>query len=295
MSEPQKSVLDQDKQQQSLDIWGRFPPGHFYSPIPSLSEVNRDEAKIFPPLKRVVAGIDLREDAQLDLLSSFADFYSEMPFTEDRKEGSRYYFNNPAYSYSDAIMLYSMLRYKRPRRYIEIGSGFSSCAAIDTSDKFLGGSVAMTFIEPYPSLLHDLLLEGDVSRVSVIPQRLQDVDIGVFEALEKNDILFIDSTHVSKVGSDVNRIFFEILPCLKPGVVVHIHDVFFPFEYPKVWIFEGRAWNEIYMLRTFLQYNSRFQILLMNTFMEHFHRPFFEAKMPLCLLNLGGSIWIEKT
>jgi hypothetical protein len=119
--------------------------------------------------------------------------------------------------------------------------------------------------------------------------------LDVFESLEKNDILFIDSTHVSRVDSDVNRALFEILPRLKSGVFVHFHDVFFPFEYPRQWVFEGRAWNELYMLRAFLQYNKGFNVVLMNTFMEHFHESFFRENMPLCLKNRGGSIWLEKT
>jgi len=128
----------------------------------------------------------------------------------------------------------------------------------------------------------------------VIPRRLQDVELREFGALGPNDILFVDSTHVGKIDSDVNRIFFEILPSLAAGVHVHFHDVFFPFEYPKEWVQQGRAWNEIYMLRAFLQYNSAFRVVLMNTFLEQFHEEFFRRRMPLCLRNRGGSIWIRK-
>jgi len=128
----------------------------------------------------------------------------------------------------------------------------------------------------------------------MLPSRLQDVDASEFEALRANDILFIDSTHVSKINSDVNRIFFEILPRLSPGVHIHFHDISYPFEYPKEWVYEGRAWNEAYMLRTFLQYNTAFRIVLMNTFMERYHESFFQERMPLCLKNIGGSIWIRK-
>jgi hypothetical protein len=151
-----------------------------------------------------------------------------------------------------------------------------------------------TFIDPYPALLISLVMERDKNRINLVPSRLQDVDLDTFEKLQANDILFIDSTHISKINSDVNRIFFDILPKLSSGVHVHFHDIFFPFEYPKDWIYKGIAWNEAYMLRAFLQYNSDFSIVLMNTFMEHFHEPFFQEKMPLCLKNTGGSIWIRK-
>jgi hypothetical protein len=97
-----------------------------------------------------------------------------------------------------------------------------------------------------------LVTAEDRHRITVIPQRLQDVELSTFKALGPNDILFVDSTHVAKVNSDVNRLFFEILPALSTGVYVHIHDIFYPFEYPRQWIDHGRAWNEMYLLRTFL-------------------------------------------
>ena len=273
---------------------GFVPPGHFYSPIPSLDEIRRDESQIFGSVPRNILGLELYESEQLDLLEQFVAYYEEMPFQAHKIEGLRYYFENPAYSYSDAILLYCMIRSLKPKRIIEVGSGFSSCVTLDTNELFFGGSIMTTFIDPYPELLMSLVKEMDKNKIKTIPSRLQDVDLGEFERLEAHDILFIDSTHVSKIHSDVNRIFFDILPCLSPGVHIHFHDIFFPFEYPMDWVYEGRAWNEAYMLRTFLQYNSTFRIVLMNTFMEHFHEPFFKEKMPLCLNNPGGSIWIRK-
>ena len=96
------------------------------------------------------------------------------------------------------------------------------------------------------------------------------------------------------MSSDVNHIFFEILPRLSSGVHIHFHDIFYPFEYPKDWVYEGRAWNEAYVLRAFLQYNSAFRVVLMNTFMERYHESFFQERMPLCLKNTGASLWIRK-
>jgi Methyltransferase domain len=271
------------------------PPGHFASPIPSLEEVRRDEAKIFAAPGREVPGIELHEEAQLQLLERFVPFYREMPFQAQKTPGLRYHFENPAYSYSDAILLHCMIRHLKPRRIIEVGSGFSSCMTLDTNALFFGGAIETTFIEPYPALLHFLLGNDVEARSKIIPARLQDVDPALFETLKANDILFIDSTHVGKINSDVNRLFFDILPRLAPGVHVHLHDIFFPFEYPKAWIYEGRAWNEAYMLRAFLQYNAQFRVVLMNTFMEQFHADFFRAHLPLCLKNPGGSIWLCKT
>lgn len=271
-----------------------FPAGHYYSPLPDLDEVRRQETRLFGPPPRTLPGIELREDEQLALLHRFAPLYADIPFGDEPRPGLRYHYLNPAYSFCDAIMLHCMLRTLRPRRLVEVGSGHSSCVTLDTNQYFLGASLHTTFIEPYPQLLQSLLRAEDLATTTLIAQPLQAVDIGVFEQLRENDVLFIDSTHVSKIGSDVNRLLFEIFPALAPGVVIHLHDVFYPFEYPKEWIYEGRAWNEAYLVRAFLQFNNRFQVLLMNTFMAHFHRGFFERHMPACLRNTGGSLWLRK-
>ncbi|NTV13529.1 MAG: class I SAM-dependent methyltransferase [Desulfobulbaceae bacterium] len=271
------------------------PPGHFYSPIPSLDEIKQDEATIFAGVGTTkIDGLELHEEEQLKLLNDFIGFYQEMPFQPEKSAGLRYYFENPSYSYSDAILLHCMIRFLQPKQIIEVGSGYSSCMTLDTNELFCSGSIETTFIEPYPELFRSLISDTDKGKVKIIPSRLQDVDLAVFETLQANDILFIDSTHVSKINSDVNKIFFDILPRLSAGVHVHFHDIFFPFEYPKDWVYRGIAWNEAYLLRAFLQYNRAFRIVLMNTFMEHFHEPFFQQNMPLCLKNTGGSIWIRK-
>jgi len=288
-------VAERDKLLSELVALKRFaPPGHFFSPIPSLDEIRKDESRIFESVPRDIIGVELHEPEQLTLLDEIAHSYKEMPFQSHKVEGLRYYFENPAYSYSDAIILHCMIRYLEPKRIIEVGSGFSSCVTLDTNELFFNGSILTTFIEPYPHLLMSLVKDKDKGSIRMLPYRLQDVAVSEFEALRANDILFIDSTHVSKVNSDVNRIFFEILPRLSPGVHIHFHDIFYPFEYPKEWVYEGRAWNEAYMLRTFLQYNTAFRVVLMNTFMERYHESFFQERMPLCLKNTGGSIWIRK-
>src|SRR5262249_30901378 len=154
----------------------------------------------------------------------------------------RYYFRNEWFGYADALVLYGMIRYLRPRRVIEVGSGFSSAVMLDTNDLFCGGRVALTFVEPYPDRLFSLLRGSDRDKHTVIARPVQDVDLSLFQALSDNDILFVDSSHVSKVGSDVNHLIFQILPALADNVVVHFHDIFYPFEYPKDWVYEGRAW-----------------------------------------------------
>lgn len=268
------------------------PLGHFYSPIPSLNEIKKNENKIFSN-PRSIESININEGVQLEIYKKIINFYHQLPFVDDHKDDLLYYFKNPAFSYADGISLYSMIRIFEPKRLIEVGSGYSSCVSLDTNRLFLSNKMDLIFIEPYPELLKSLTSKTKTP-LKIIDINLQDVSIEVFKNLEKNDILFIDSTHVSKTGSDVNYIFFEILPVLKSGVVVHFHDIFYPFEYPKSWVYEGRSWNEDYMLRAFLQYNDQFEILFFNDFMFKKHRDLLEEHTPLYLKNGGGSIWLRK-
>jgi hypothetical protein len=281
-------------EEDAAKVWGFAPPGHFYSAIPSLAQVREQEQRLFGPPPRTVPGIDLREEHQLALLEALLPYYAEVPFPERPTRQFRYHFENPAYSWSDAIFLHCMLRSLRPRRIVEVGSGYSSCAILDTRERYLDEGVECTFIEPHPELLRSLLRPGDEAGIRVLPQEVQTVSLEVFAALRAGDVLFVDSTHVSKVGSDVNHLFFEVLTRLAPGVHVHFHDVFYPFEYPREWILEGRSWNEDYLLRAFLTFNRGWEIVLFNTFLEHFHSEWFERHMPLCLRNPGGSIWMRR-
>jgi len=291
-------VKERDQLHDLVTSWKRHlryaPPGHFYSPIPNLDEVRTNESAIFGSMPEVIPGIDLAETSQLQLLEEFKMYYAELPFPTHKTHPLRYFFENSAYSYSDAITLYCMIRHAQPKRIVEIGSGYSSCAMLDTNELFFSGGIRTTFIEPYPELLCSLIRSSDQENITLMPNKLQDIGAEVFQSLEANDILFVDSTHVCRINSDVNRILFEILPSLKSGVYVHFHDIFYPFEYPKEWVYEGRSWNEAYALRAFLQFNSDFRIVFFNTYLEHFNRPFFEKHMPLCLKNPGGSLWIQR-
>lgn len=270
-----------------------FPPGHFYSTVPSIDEIRYDEERIFKkPLQ--IPGINLNEKEQCGLIKQFNSYYEQLILSPSKIANLRYYYENPNYSYGDAIFLYCMIRHLRPNRIIETGSGFSSCVTLDTNEYYFDNTISCTFIEPYPELLKSLLKKGDLDRIEIIQARLQDVKLERFSTLSENDILFIDSTHISKVGSDVNHILFEILPILKSGVYIHFHDVFYPFEYPKEMIYQGIFWNENYLLKAFLQYNSSFKIVLFADFIKLFYSDILEQYVPLCLKNTGGNIWLKK-
>ena len=269
-------------------------PGSYYSPVPDREEVKARADELFDGNTDLGPGIRLRADEQKKLLDELATYYEEFDWSEKPGIGRRFYVPNIFFEIGDAIVLYAMLRRFRPKQVIEVGSGFSSALMLDTNDLFLGGSVHFTFIEPNAERLCSLLTSEDRGRVQLLEKPVQQVAAQVFSSLESNDVLFIDSSHVAKVGSDVNYLFFKILPLLKPGVLIHIHDIMWPFEYPLEWIMEGRSWNEAYILRAFLQYNEAFDILLFNSYLGHTHRKVLTERMPRFLENTGGSLWLRK-
>jgi methyltransferase family protein len=270
-----------------------WPPGHFHSPIPLISEVQRREADIFGA-PAVLPGIDLAGSDQLALLGELTKYYADLPFGDERIDGLTYSFNNEAFSYADAISLYSIIRNFRPKRIVEVGSGYSSAVIIDTNRLFFDGAIDCTFVEPYPDRLLSLVPESGLQGWRLLRNKVQEVELAIFEELDAGDILFVDSTHVSKVGSDVNWLIFQVLPTLKAGVLIHFHDVFYPFEYPREWIYKGWAWNEAYLLRAFLAYNREFRIVYFLDYLARFHRDRLAAAMPLCLKNTGGGLWIRR-
>jgi len=153
----------------------------------------------------------------------------------------------------------------------------------------------MTFIEPYPDRLRRLLKSHDEGATRIIERKVQEVPIDTFSSLRAGDLLFIDSTHVMKCGSDVQFLMFEVLPQMPVGVFVHFHDVFYPFEYPAEWLLKGIYWNEDYFLRAFLSYNKEWEIFFFNTYVAAAFKDFLLEKMPLCLKNTGGSLYIRRT
>jgi len=272
-----------------------YPPGHFYSPIVDPETLQKKEDRIWKSVsvENQMEGLNLNVEKQINLLKELSTYYAALPFVKYQNDATRYHLENDFYSYIDGIILYSVIRYLNPKRIIEIGSGFSSAVMLDTNTLFFDNKIQLTFIEPYPNRLYDLMTLEDNQCANVIVQDAQEIDVSVFEKLEENDILFIDSTHVAKTGSDVNYILFDILPKLKKGVWIHFHDVFYPFEYPKEWVYQGRNWNEDYILRAFLMYNTVFEIKLFAHYLHIYHPGIF-SEMPLCYKNLGGNIWIQK-
>lgn len=288
-----RKTQTQGEEEMQTQEEGAFPVGHYYSPIPSREEVLTYIRSRKLPSSELV-GIELNAKGQYDLLNEYMLFYKDIPFPENQNPELRFYYENDWFSYSDAIFLYCFLIKYSPTRIIEVGSGFSSAVMLDTIDSNSLWNPEVTFIEPYPDRLMTLLREDDKQKVKLIDKKIQDVPLDVFSALEAGDLLFIDSSHVVKCGSDLQLLMFEILPRLKPGVFVHFHDVFYPFDYPSEWLNEGKYWNENYFLRAFLSYNSEWQIVFFNSYIHCIFGNLIKERMPLCTKNSGGSLYIQR-
>lgn len=278
-----------------------FPPGHFYSPIPDILEIRKNAGLLFDQSIECLPGINLNAACQLRLLGEFANLAGSIPFSDHKSGRLRYYFDNPYFSYGDGIILYSIIRHFKPRNIVEVGSGYSSAAMMDINDLFFDRQINFEFIEPYPGRLLKLLAREDLKRCRLETTMLQNVPLSIFDALGENDVLFIDSSHVGKAGSDVLHILFRILPRLKRGVLVHFHDILWPFEYPQTWIEEGRAWNEAYFLRAFLLNNTDWEMVYFNSYMALHHRKAIEIQAPNILKSptfvdtIGNSsLWLRK-
>ncbi|MEI8333765.1 MAG: class I SAM-dependent methyltransferase [Chloroflexota bacterium] len=269
------------------------PPGHPYSPIPSGEDVAR-ALRRSDAAAATLPGIDLREADQLDLVRRLLPLYRDLPF-QGAPGHHRYHYENDWFTYSDAIGYALLLRHLRPRRVIEVGAGYSSALALDIDELFLAGRTQLLFIDPDPDRLRSLVPASELEG-RLLACRVQDVPLARFEELEAGDVLFVDSSHVLKAGSDVQHLVDEVYPRLAPGVHVHVHDVFYPFEYPAGWLATGCAVNEAYAMRALLQSTTAYEIVLFNTFLERFHRDWFAEHMPLVLAGRypTGGIWLRR-
>jgi predicted O-methyltransferase YrrM len=261
----------------ALSIPPYVKPGHYYSP--ATAPADRATAVRWRDLAPV--GVDLREAEQLRLAGELAPLLLDLP-------ADRWQDRNGMYGRADAAVLHAMLRHHRPARLIEVGSGYSTAVALDVAERFLP-QLRITCVEPHPARLQSRLRPGD--EVELIQRPVQDVDRATFAALRSGDILLIDSTHVVKAGSDVVWLFLHVLPTLRPGVIVHIHDIHWPFEYPERWLREGRDWTEVYLLRAFLTDNAAWRVLLFTSWLWS-RRP--EA-VPAELRGLpAGAFWMRR-
>ncbi len=278
-------------------IQSAHPNGHFYSPVVDPGSLEPQADSIWRTDPQVL-GIDFNDASHLQILQEdFPAYIGAYDYPERLAESAdlnRFYTQNSQFSWLDARALFVLLQKWRPRRVIEVGSGFSSLLIADVSTRLLEQPLDFTCIEPYP---REFLKSNPPGINRLLEQRVQEVPLSVFSDLQPGDILFIDSSHVAKTGSDVNYLYFEVLPRLKSGVHIHIHDIFLPLEYPREWVLhENRSWNEQYLVQALMLYSSGFQLSFgCNYAFWKYPREVIKA------LNLpggagfgGGSFWITR-
>lgn len=242
---------------------------------------------------RNLPGIDMNTAGQLELLNKFeyAEELKSIPM--DKVDGEIcYYYNNPSYKAGDSEYLYNMIRHFKPKRIIEVGSGYSTLMAIEAIKRNAGEGVycIQQCIEPYE-------MEWlEKTSATIIRKKLEDVDKDLFSQLESDDMLIIDSSHIIRPQGDVLVEYLEILPILKPGVIVHIHDIFTPKDYLDEWVLgEVRFWNEQYILEAFLTNNSEYEIIGAVNYLKHHYYGRIKEKCPmLSEENEPGAFWIRK-
>ncbi len=256
------------------DRWGyHIRPIHYYEPIPDFRAITLEQIT----RRREFPGIDFRWDEQLTLLNELSGYHDELNALE-------FNFDNGYFSGFDAAVYYSLIRHLKPQSVIEIGGGYSTQLAAKALTTNGGGK--LTCIEPYPERLN-----GVGPHVELIQKRVEEIDINFFSCLSAGDILFIDSSHAVKFGSDVCYEFLQLLPRLTPGVWIHVHDIFFPHDYPAEWLIERRmALNEQYLVEAFLSFNERFQVALANYWLCLDHSDEAARLWP----KGGSSFWMKR-
>jgi hypothetical protein len=274
----------------------RFPIGHFYSPFPDTRVLSKPvvQSRVWPAEPHPTPGVDWHDSDQVELCRAFAE-QSELVFaSEPTDDPNEYAASSVIYPLLDALVLQAMLQHLRPKRVIEAGSGDSSLVTARVNREILGGELEFTCIEPYP---RDFLVNGVPGISELRQEEIQDTPLELFDELGDGDVFFVDTSHTVKTGGDVTWIFHQIIPRLKPGVVVHIHDAFLPGDYPKQWVMEGWGWNESYLLQAFLAFNAVWQVTFGVQYMIQNHKELLhDAFEQLERVNLyaGGSLWMRR-
>jgi hypothetical protein len=264
----------------------------YYSPIPDLDALDAADWTRPAPMP----GVDLRLEEGIALLEGALAPYVAEYAPPDRAPGTAhgYVRENPMYAHLDGELLYAMVRHLRPRRLVEIGAGYSTLVVRDAAAANAREGVEMEHrvFDPYPAEI----LERVAGEVRAEPLGAHDIPLELFGTLEDGDVLFIDTTHTVKPGSDVLRLLLEVVPALASGVVVHVHDFFRPYEYPRFLMERhGIYWQEHYLLQAFLAGNADWEVLLANHALVRAHRERVEAVVPrLPPTSPGSALWMRR-
>lgn len=254
-------------------------PSHFYFPVPEIkSFCGKDWSACRP-----CVGIDFRLENQVRRLSTeILPFASEWSMLAEQANcaAHKFHFNNGFFEHVDAEVAYSFVRSRKPRRIVEVGCGHSTLlmAAAMRRNAAEGAEGEYIGVEPHPAPF----LKGGVPGLTrMLEVRVQEAPLEIFRALRAGDILFIDSSHVVSIGSDVLHECLRILPELAPGVLVHFHDIFSPLDYPEKFVKTNLCfWGEQYLLEAFLAFNSAFQVVWAGSAMQQFHPEVLQDAFP---------------
>lgn len=278
---------------------GALPmPVHFYSPVPDIDDLR--QRRVWDRRTRM-EGVDFAPERQLAFLGDLGRNYgNECNWPHKSVDPLLFHTDNSGFSYGCASSLHGVLRHYKPRRVIEVGSGNSTrvIAAALRLNRSEGRPAEYTVVDPYPGAETRRIAE--ITRFEV--ERVELVDPAIFDQLEENDVLFVDSGHTVRIGGDVNFMILDVLPRLKPGVVVHFHDIPMPFEYNEVY-FTNPAfrmfWTESYLLQAFLSLNESYETLLAMSWIMADHREAFAKAFthydPASHVNNSSSYWIRRT
>lgn len=266
-------------------------PIHYYEPLPDFRAITREQAA----RRRASNAIDFDLDGQCRLVRRLGDaFGGEL---RSLAASRAFDFGNEYFAGLDAALYYALVRDLHPAHVIEIGSGMSTRIAAHALDRNreAGHAGELICVEPYPQPR----LTRDMPAVTLIERPVEQLPLETFDVLQPNDILFIDSSHAARFGGDVCREFLEILPRLKPGVWIHVHDIFFPHDYPAEWLIDKRlAFNEQYLLEAFLAFNQTFAVRAANHWLALEHRDAAAALAPPDVWAGGalgcGSFWMQR-
>lgn len=272
-------------------------PIHYYSPVPDTRVLRHTRERWYK--EGEFHGVEFDLPGERQLLQQLIQYQPELDALPSIKELASLNLGE-GYGEVEARLLYALIRHFKPRSIIEVGSGMSTIYSVKglSQNKIVDNIAAkITCIEPYARPpLHNL--KGDCE-IEIVPKVVQDVELEFFESLEPNDILFIDSSHVSKIDSDVNYLYLEVLPRLKPGVLIHIHDIVFPYPTldPDLWVFKAHQfWSEAQLVQAFLSYNTSFKIRLCTSYLHYKDQDALKCVFKIYdpSVHVPGSLWLQR-
>jgi predicted O-methyltransferase YrrM len=270
-------------------------PNHFYFPVPDTSKFS--DATFTRQYHW--EGIPLYEEEQTALLQQFIRDYKEeyrhIPY-ERTAVPHEFFWNNGGFQCLDAVSLYGMIRRIKPKRVLEVGGGNTTMLSANAllKNRSEGFDGELTTIEPYPWPIHR---NGFPGLGKLIDRPVEQLPADYFSMLGENDILFIDTSHISTIGSDVTYYFMELIPMLRKGVIIHIHDIFLPEEYPKNWVMKDHLfYNEQYLLRAFLSFNHAFKVLFAGRYLQLRHPGLMAEAFDFYPgeITVAGSFWFQR-